>query len=152
MAVFCIKRKVNKISNFSPKPWINRFGKMLILWVFETDVFVVQKSLFPIQNVENHFFTIYFYDLWHGNTGGYKGLHGVTRLLFYLERQQTLFLDLFLINTKDEKTSTHGLSSLQKCQFCLLFKSMFILSRKACFLTRTSPNTFSGCILHKTKR
>ena len=29
---------------------------------------------------------------------------------------------------------------------------MFILSRKACFLTRTSPNTFSGCILHKTKR
>ena len=25
---------------------------------------------------------------------------------FYLERQQTLFLDLFLINTKDEKTST----------------------------------------------
>ena len=29
---------------------------------------------------------------------------------------------------------------------------MFILSRKACLLTRTSPNTFSGCILHKTKR
>ena len=46
----------------------------------------------------------------------------------------------------------HGLSPLQKCQFCLLFKSMFILSRKACLLTRTSPNTFSGCILHKTKR
>ena len=33
----------------------------------------------------------------------------------------------------------------QKCQFCVLFKSMFILSRKACFLTTTSPNTFSGC-------
>ena len=28
---------------------------------------------------------------------------------------------------------------------------MFILSKKACFLTRTSPNTFSGCILHKKK-
>ena len=41
---------------------------------------------------------------------------------------------------------------MQKCQFCLLFKSMFILSRKACLLTRTSPNTFSGCSLHKTKR
>ena len=41
---------------------------------------------------------------------------------------------------------------MQKCQFCLLFKSMFIFSRKACFLTRTSPNTFSGRILHKTKR
>ena len=46
----------------------------------------------------------------------------------------------------------HRLSSLQKCQFSLLFKSMFILSRRACFLTRTSPNNFSGCILHKTKR
>ena len=46
----------------------------------------------------------------------------------------------------------HGLFPLQKCQFCLLFKSMFILSRKACFLTRTSLNTFTGCILHKTKR
>ena len=46
----------------------------------------------------------------------------------------------------------YGLSPLQKCQFWILFKSMFILSRKACFLTRTSPNTFSGCILHKTKR
>ena len=47
---------------------------------------------------------------------------------------------------------THGLSTLQKCQFCLVFKSMFILSRKACLLTRTSANTFSGCILHKKKR
>ena len=46
----------------------------------------------------------------------------------------------------------HGLSTLLKCQFCLLFKSMFILSRKACLLTRTSPITFFGCILHKTKR
>ena len=46
----------------------------------------------------------------------------------------------------------HGLSTFQKCQFCLLFKSMFILSRKACFLTRTSRNTFSGCIFYKTKR
>ena len=46
----------------------------------------------------------------------------------------------------------HGLSPLQKSQFCLLFKSMFIMSRKACLLTRTSPNTFSGFILHNTKR
>ena len=46
----------------------------------------------------------------------------------------------------------HGLFALQKGQFCLLFKSMFILCIKACLLTRTSPNTFSGCISHKTKR
>ena len=29
---------------------------------------------------------------------------------------------------------------------------MFILSRMACLLTRTSPNTFSRCNLNKTKR
>ena len=45
---------------------------------------------------------------------------------------------------------THGLSRLEKCQFSLLFKSMFIFSRTALFLLRRSPNTFSGCILHKT--
>ena len=45
----------------------------------------------------------------------------------------------------------HGLSPLQKCQFCLLFKCVFILSRKACFLTRTSPHTFSGCIFAKNE-
>ena len=52
---------------------------MPVLWVFETDVFVVLKGLFAIKNVENRFFNIYFYDLLHANTGGYKGLHGVTR-------------------------------------------------------------------------
>ena len=59
---------------------------MPILWVFETDVLVVQKGLFPIENVENRFFTIYFNDLYHGNTGwlqgvprGDKALQGVTK-------------------------------------------------------------------------
>ena len=78
LAVFCIKRNVNNISNFCPKPWTNPFGKMPILWVFETDVFVVDKGLFATWNVENRFFTIYVHDLWHGNTEAYKGLHGVT--------------------------------------------------------------------------
>ena len=35
-----------------------------------------------------------------------------------------------------------GLTSLEKCQFCGFLKSMFLWSRKACFLTRTSPNVF----------
>ena len=40
----------------------------------------------------------------------------------------------------------------KKYQFCLLFKYLIILSRKTCFLKRTSANSFSGSILHKTKR
>ena len=46
----------------------------------------------------------------------------------------------------------HVISVLEKCQFWILCKYTFTLSRKASFLTRTSPNTFSGCILNKTKR
>ena len=45
--------------------------------VFKTDVFVVQKGLFATLNVQNRFFTIYFHDLWHETTGGYKGLQGI---------------------------------------------------------------------------
>ena len=51
---------------------------MPILLVFETDVFIVQEGFFAMENVENLFFTSYFYDLLHGNTEGYKGLQGVT--------------------------------------------------------------------------
>ena len=51
---------------------------MPILWVFETDVLVVDKGLFALQNIEIRFFKSYFRDLWHGNTGGYKRLLGVT--------------------------------------------------------------------------
>ena len=55
-----------------------------------------------------------------GVTRGYRGLQAVTRgdrglqevtkdyrnFFFELESSQILFLDLFFINTKDEKTST----------------------------------------------
>ena len=71
--------KRSKNFQFLTKTMDYPFGKMLILWFFDTDVFVVQKGLFPLQNVANRFFTIYVRDLWHWNTGGYKGLLGVTR-------------------------------------------------------------------------
>ena len=45
--VFCIKEKVNKIPNISPKPWTKPFLKMRILCDYVTDVFIVQKCLFP---------------------------------------------------------------------------------------------------------
>ena len=48
LGVFWIKRNVDKISNVSPISWTNPFGKMPILWVFEIDVFIVQKGFFAI--------------------------------------------------------------------------------------------------------
>ena len=50
---------------------------MRILCVFETDVFVVQKCFFALQNVENRFYTIYLNDLLHGVTRGYRELQGI---------------------------------------------------------------------------
>ena len=61
---------------------------MPILCVFESDVFVVQKGLFAIQNVENRFFTIYFtiYDMGiQGVTRGYRGLEEVTMRYKWLQ-------------------------------------------------------------------
>ena len=55
---------------------------MPILWVFETDVFVVEKGLFPIKKtskivLSRFIFTIYDIGI-QGVTRGYRGLEGVT--------------------------------------------------------------------------
>ena len=70
LGLFCIKIKVEEMSNFWSKRWTNALEKILILRFWSTLVFKVFKGFF-----------------------------------FCLERQQTLFLDFFLFNTKDEKTS-----------------------------------------------
>ena len=78
VGVFCIKRKVNKITSFLPKPWTNPFEKIEIQRFFLTNVFIVQKGLFSLSNVKNRFFTINFHYLLHGDTGVYRVLQGVT--------------------------------------------------------------------------
>ena len=40
----------------------------------------------------------------------------------------------------------HGLSPLQKCQFCGFLKPMLLLFRKACLLDKTSKIVFSRFI------
>ena len=64
---------------------------MPILWVFETDVFVVQKGLFAIINVENRFFNDLF---WRSMTWEYRGLQGVTRGYRGLQRILETFFKL----------------------------------------------------------
>ena len=77
---------LTKFPTFWSNPWTNPFGKMPILWVVETDVFVVEKGLFAIWNVEKPFFEHLFlrsmtweYRGLQEVTGGYKGLQGITR-------------------------------------------------------------------------
>ena len=40
----------------------------------------------------------------------------------------------------------HGLTPLQKCQFCAFLQAMFLLFRKACLLYKTSKIAFSRFI------
>ena len=44
--------------------------------------------------MENRSFTIYFHDLWHGNTGGYKGLQEVTTGYKGLQRVKSTYMGL----------------------------------------------------------
>ena len=39
-SLYCLKKKVEKMAIFGPKPWINPFGKMSIFRLFETLVFI----------------------------------------------------------------------------------------------------------------
>ena len=86
-----MKRNVNKISNFSPKPWTSPFGKMPILWVFEPMFSLSRKACLLYKTLKIVFsrfiFTIYYMGIQgvtrgdrglQGVTGGYKGLQGVT--------------------------------------------------------------------------
>ena len=99
-----------------------------------------------MKSVENRFFTIYFYDLWHGNTGvkrgyrwlqgvtgGYKGLQGVKGVTKgYRELQ----------GVKRGYKGWHGVTRRYR-ELQRIIKSLF--------LTRTFPDTFSWSFLHKNQ-
>ena len=104
---------------------------MSILWVFETDLFVVQKGLFAIWNVKNRFSLFNFtiddmgiqgvtrgYRALQGVTRGYRGLQGVTgvdkelqgvtkdyRNFFLTRTFPDTFFSLFCIKIKVEEIS-----------------------------------------------
>ena len=94
--------------------------------------------------------------------------HGLSRLqkwqfclvfksMFYLSRKACSFNEsvtkyFFWVYFASKQTLTktfdqnHGLTPLQKCQFCGFLKPMFLLFRKACLLDKTSKIVFSRFI------
>ena len=44
--VYCLKKKVGKMAIFGPKPWVNPFGKMSIIRLFQLLVFIAEKGVF----------------------------------------------------------------------------------------------------------
>ena len=44
--LYCLEKKLRKRAIFGPKPWVNPFGKMSILRLFDLLVFIAQKGVF----------------------------------------------------------------------------------------------------------
>ena len=53
------KIKVGKMAIFGPKPWLNPFAKKSNFRLFEDLVFIVQKSVFSLQNIVKDIFVAY---------------------------------------------------------------------------------------------
>ena len=68
-----------KSQSFDQKRWTNRFEKMpILLFFFFNLCFHSLEWLFFYVKRQNRSFTIYYHDLLHNETGGYRGLQGVT--------------------------------------------------------------------------
>ena len=100
--------------------------------------------MFTIKNVENRFFTIYFHDLLHGNTGGYKGVQGVKGSFKGLQGVTGGYKRLQRLTGgyKGLQGVTGGDKALQRV----------LKHYRNFFLTRTFPDYFSLFILHKNQR
>ena len=82
--------------------------------------------------------------------------YGEERLVFYIERHQTLFLGQISLQRNDKEISnfsskpwTNPFGKMPNFRF---FKWVFLWSRTASFLSRKSPNTFLRPNLTKKKR
>ena len=54
--LYCLKKKVEKMAIFGPKPWVNPFGKKSIFRVFELCVFIAQKGFFLVLEYRKRYF------------------------------------------------------------------------------------------------
>ena len=75
VGVFCIKRKVNKITNFLPKPWTNPFGKIEIQRFFNQCFHSPERLVFSLKRQKSFLYDQFSLSV----TWGYRGLQGVTR-------------------------------------------------------------------------
>ena len=130
LGLFCIKIKVEEISNFSPKRWTNPFGKILISRFSYTVFFIVFKGFFFIYNVRKDIFFPSIFDKherWknfnfltkikdyplckNANFALFLNpcLYCLERLVFERERHQILFLGVFYIKPNVHKISNFWL-------------------------------------------
>ena len=57
--LYCLKKKVAKMAIFTPKAWVNPFGKNSIFRLFQLLVFIAQKGVFLFYNIVKDVFLDY---------------------------------------------------------------------------------------------
>ena len=97
-------------------------------------------------------------DLWkNANSGGFwkRCFHGPERLVFYIKRRTSVFHDSFLRFITWAYMGLQGVTGGYKGFEGVTgrYKRLEQVTRlqKTCFLTRTSPDTFSWSLLHKNQ-
>ena len=58
--LYCLKKKVEKMAIFGPKPWVNPFGKMSVFSTFLTSCFYsLERRFFVVKYRKRHFPGLY---------------------------------------------------------------------------------------------
>ena len=57
--LYCLKKKIEKMAIFGPKPWVNPFAKMSIFPLFELLLFIALKGGFVLEYQKRHFPGLY---------------------------------------------------------------------------------------------
>ena len=153
---------------FRPKPWVNPFGKMSIFRLLELLVFIAQKGVFSIQNIEKVIFLTYSAEKknvgkmaifgpkpWVNPFAKMSIFRLLERFVFIAQKGafsfQIIVKVIFLTNIALQKRlekwpyldQNHGLTPFEKCQFSNFWNFLFLLPRKAFFQSRISKKSFS---------
>ena len=146
-----------------PKPWVNPFGKMSIFRLLELLVFIAQKGVFSIQNIEKVIFLTYSAEKKNDGKMAIFGpkpwvnpfekmsIFRIVELLVFIAKKgvfsfqnivKNIFLTNIAVNQRLDKwpylDQHHWLTALEKLLFFDIVNFLFLQPRQAFFRSRIS--------------
>ena len=174
---FLDKNEREKEVIFLTQSWTSPFEKISRLPFLKSMFLLSRQACFLTRTLRNTFFLFILHkkkveEIWNFWRKRWTYLFGKILILrfswrsvrlvfegFFLSRASTNTFpwSIFDKNEREKKLTfwpNHGLSPLKKCQGCLFLKSMFLLSRQACFLPKRHQTLFRGvfCIKRNGKK
>ena len=148
---------------FGPKFWVNPFGKMSVIRLFELLLFIAQKGVLSFQNIVKDIFLAYIALKKSGKNGHFStktrvnpfekmSIFRLFELLVFITQKgvfsfQNIAKDIFVAHIAKKKKKVQkwpfldqnlGLTPLEKCQFYNFLNFLFLQPRKAFFPSRIS--------------